>query len=222
MYIYVYICIYTYIYIYICIYIYVNEWGYLEGCNINSLDSLFEIQWCKKGFASARTSPGSTVHSAFAHFLRPPWEMLLSKMCFCVTFKDSKVSLPNRMRVVRWLPMWLNVSGWPILKNHVLPVVKEQMRVRNTLRGQDQSVEEGWGPGFASYSEQSSGAWDSVLMPMFLRVHCFFWSSARFRGQSCDSRDWRPTDFSRRVRTALLRGTLFIVLILSTEVLRQS
>ena len=144
--------------------------------------------------------------------------MLLSKMCFCVIFKDSKVSLPNRMRVVRWLPMWLNVSGWPILKNHVLPVVKEQMRVRNTLRDQDQSVEEGWGPGFASYSEQSSGAWDSVMTPMFLQVHCFFWSSARFRGQSCDSRDWRPTDYSRRVRTALLCGTFFIVLMGSTKV----
>ena len=34
----------------------------------------------------------------------------------------------TRMRVIQWSPMWINISGWPILKNHILPVVKEQMR----------------------------------------------------------------------------------------------
>lgn len=120
----------------------------------------------------------------------------------------------TRMRVIRWLAMRLKhfrVAGpyWKImfcllLRNRGGREMLWGIKVRVQSRGEALDL--------LLTLRSHPEPWNSVLKLIFLWVHCFFWSSARFTGQYCDNRAWRPTEFSRRVRIALLCGTLFIAL----------
>lgn len=87
----------------------------------------------------------------------------------------------TRMRVIRWLTMWLKHFRVAHTGKSSLPAVKEQRRARNSLRDQGQGAEQGWGPGLASYSEKSPRALEqcadaniplsSLFLLIFSKIH---------------------------------------------------